>query len=127
SPSSPSPPAAFAPPSPGFGPFFLHAPASGRIRRMASATRDVDETLMPTTFRLRSGRVRSFQPRRPGGRSIIPRPTGQLFLGLSVAIREEKMRVPAGARRREDEVATVGRPRRVLVAARRRDGVRAAP
>src|SRR5437773_9406444 len=112
-PSSPRP-APPAPPSPGRGPFFLQAPASGRTSSSANATRHVLEVLMPIAFPS-AGTDGSVQPRRPGRRGIITRTAGQLFLSLPVPVGEEEMGM-AGARRGEDEIAAVGRPRRVLVA-----------
>src|SRR5881396_1426037 len=112
-PSSPRP-APPAPPSPGRGPFFLQAPASGRTSSSANATRHVLEVLMPIAFPS-AGTDGSVQPRRPGRRGIITRTAGQLFLRLAVPVGEEEVRA-AGARGGEDEVAAVGRPRRVLVA-----------
>src|SRR5262249_36642506 len=123
-PSSPRPAAPAPASSPGLGPFLLHAPASGTIRRKASATRHVHEALIATTF-LRSGARASIQTRRPRRRGIIRRAMRQLFLGLPVAIGEEEMDA-AGTRRGEDEVATVGGPGRVLVVPRGGDRPRAA-
>src|SRR6266404_2619270 len=98
-PSSPRP--APAPASPGFGPFFLQAPASGRTSSRASAMRHVLEVLMPTAFPPGAGG--SIQPRRPGRRGIITGTAGQLFLRLAVPVGEEEVGV-AGARGGEDEI-----------------------
>src|SRR5213076_358741 len=121
----PAPPAPPAPPSPGRGPFFLQAPASGRTSSSANATRHVLEVLMPIAFPS-AGTDGSVQPRRPGRRGIITRTAGQLFLSLPVPVGEEEMGM-AGARRGEDEIAAVGRPRRVLVAPRGGDRLGTAP
>src|SRR6266702_4916856 len=123
-PSSPKP-APPAPASPGFGPFFLQAPASGRTSSRASAMRHVLEVLMPTAFPQRDADG-SIQPRRPGRRGIITGTAGQLFLRLAVPVGEEEVGV-AGARGGEDEIAAVGRPRRVLVAPRGGDRLGTAP
>src|SRR5437867_209370 len=119
SPSSPSP-AAPAPASPGRTPFFLHAPAKGAIRTRASATRNIETPLMPTTFPICAPGRASLEPRRPRGRRIIRGAARQLFLALAVTVGDEEM-VLARTRRREDEIATVGRPGGILVAAQRGD------
>src|SRR5438477_10060231 len=123
-PSSPKP-APPAPASPGFGPFFLQAPASGRTSSRASAMCHVLEVLMPTAFPQRDADG-SIWPRRPGRRGIITGTAGQLFLRLAVPVGEEEVGV-AGARGGEDEIAAVGRPPRVLVAPRGGDRLGTAP
>src|SRR5438874_12260694 len=87
-PSSPRPAPPPAPASPGRGPFFLQAPASGRTSSRASAMRHVLEVLMPTAFPQRDADG-SAQPRRPGRRGIITGTAGQLFLRLAVPVGEE--------------------------------------
>src|SRR5207253_2556782 len=117
-PSSPRP-APPAPPSPGRGPFFLQAPASGRTSSSANATRHVLEVLMPFAFPS-AGTDGSVQPRRPGGTIALRRPGGRRV----VAPRRRDAREPAAVeahdvdlrrarpRRTEGEAPPVGRPRR---------------
>src|SRR5437016_13528082 len=99
-PSSPRP-APPAPPSPGRGPFFLQAPASGRTSSSANATRHVLEVLMPIAFPS-AGTDGSVQPRRPGRRGIITRTAGQLFLSLPVPVEEVDVGVAALLARHEE-------------------------
>src|SRR5262249_46866724 len=94
----------------GDGPFFLQAP---RATRAQSASTQ-HPLLLALVIR---ALVASLGSRRPRWRRIIATIGGQLFLGASVAIGEPE-RTAAAPRRREDEIPPVGRPGRIVVAAR---------
>src|SRR5438046_1081164 len=96
------------------------------LRSRLSATRHIDAPLMATTFPPCAPCSTSLLPRRPRRRRIIRGTARQLFLGLAVAVRKEEMML-ARARRGEDEIATVGCPGGILVAARRGDRLLAGP
>src|SRR5262245_24629633 len=113
-PWSPMPPPT---PSSGVGRFLPHAHASATSRHRTSRT-----GLLAGRDLFSSGTgVTSVEPRRPRRLAIIAVSGGQLFLRPTLPVRDPQ-RTSAAARRREDEVAAIGRPRRILVAAGAGDG-----
>ena len=110
-------------PSPAFGPFFLQPPASGDHQHERE---DEPRFHQPLIHRTLPAVDASAIPGAATTRATYHRPSRGSIVSASRPSRSASTRcAPPAARRREDEVAAVGRPRRILVAALRRDRARA--